>query len=108
MNILCEFEIPFKGEIKKCKLTMKSLIDCQSFLGLKGLKELGENLENLDMATAYALISKCLGEGEVIDLYDEDIAIVPLTLELLAGILTLFDTGKKSKPSKKKTAKKSK
>lgn len=108
MNILCEFEIPFKGEVKKCKLTMKSLIDTQNTLGLKGLKELGENLENLDMATTYTLISSCLGEGEIVDLYDEDIPVVHLALELLAGILTLFETGKKSKPSKKKAAKKSK
>ena len=108
MNILCEFEIPFKGEIKKCKLTMRSLIECQHALELKGLKELGENLENLDMATSYMLISKCLGEGEVIDLYDEEIPVVHITLELLAGILTLFETGKKSSPSKKNQAKKKK
>jgi hypothetical protein len=102
MNILCEFEIPFKGEVKKCKLTMKALLETQHALGLSGLRDLGEKLEALDLSTSYVLISKCLGEGEVIDLYEEDIPVVLLTMELLAGILSLFEQPKKAKPSKKK------
>ena len=66
MNILCEFEVPFKGEIKKCKLTMRSLIRAQSELNMSGIKELGEALENLNVVAGYAIIAACLDPSLVI------------------------------------------
>jgi hypothetical protein len=107
MNVLCEFNVPYKGKDTKCKLTMKDLIGAQTALGISGFKELGVRLEQLDVLVTYMIIKHCVGDDcEVIELYDEDIEVIQLSVEFLSAILELFDTGKKKKPLKKKAKKK--
>lgn len=101
MNILCEFEVNIGGEEKKLKLTMRSLIEAQTALECKGVKELGEMLENLNPVAGFAIIAACAG-CKADDLYDEDIPIIPLCLAFLGAIVEAFTAGKKQKPSKKK------
>ena len=101
MNILCEYEVEIKGEVKKLKLTMRSLIQAQTALECNGIKELGEMLENLNPVAGFAIIAAC-ADCKAEDLYDEDIPVIPLCLAFLGAIVEAFTAGKKKKPSKKK------
>lgn len=104
MNLLGEHKLQTSSGELTLKLTMKSLYQTQVECGFKGLLELIQALDSLDLRVVYTLASKSVQGASITadELLEEEFDLPELCTFLAEQVAALFESGKKKKPSKKK------
>lgn len=99
MNLLGEYILELKNSKKLLKLTNKALYQTQVDLNKKGLLDIIQALDTMDLMVIYKLASNCAVNKDlsVEQLLEEDINLVELAQYLAQQIAILF-TGKKLTP----------